>query len=1241
MPRLRPEVVEARLAALPRPEFPPELPVSGMREEIARAIREHQVVIVSGETGSGKTTQLPKICLDIGRGVHGLIGHTQPRRIAARSVAARIAQELKTELGAAVGYKVRFTDQTSPRSYVKLMTDGILLAETQADPRLSAYDTLIIDEAHERSLNIDFLLGYLRQLLPRRPDLKVIVTSATINAEAFSKHFGGAPVIEVSGRLYPVEVRYRPFDPDADDVDLQDAIVDAVDELARIGPGDVLVFLPGEREIREAAEALRKHHFGAPGRGPQPDILPLFARLSAQEQERVFKPHGGRRIVLATNVAETSLTVPGIRYVVDTGLARVKRYSYRNKVEQLQVEKVSQAAAKQRAGRCGRVQAGVCIRLYDEDDFNARPAFTDPEILRSSLAAVILRMKSLGLTDIDRFPFLEPPTPKAVADGYALLAELGAVDEDRALTPVGRQLAKLPVDPRIGRMILAAHAEGSLAEVLVIAAVLSVQDPRERPLDRQQAADEAQKKFADEKSDFLGFLKLWKFFEEGLHHESHRKLARACREHFLSFNRMREWRDIHSQLRELAGELGWKPSEKAATYAQIHRALLAGLLGNIGFRTEEGNYLGARGIRFWIHPGSALARKTPRWIVAAELTETTRLFARGAAGIETEWIEQVAGHLLKRAYGDPHWEKKPAQVMALERATLYGLPVVVNRRVPFGPIDPKLAREIFIREALVGGDYETRAPFFEHNRRLMIEIEKLEHKSRRPDVLVDDTLIHAFYDALIPTEVHSGAGFEAWRRKAEATQPKLLHLRREDLMRHEAAGITTEQFPHKLEMAGRTFALEYLHDPGGPRDGVTMTVPLVALNQLPAGRLEWLVPGLLKDKVQLLAKSLPQKVRHRLGPLADFAARFVAGVSPADVPLAQAIAKYARRELQLDVPLDGFRPETLPAHLSMNVRVVDEHGRQLAMGRNLAQLRTELGQKAGETFAALAQPKAAQTGLTDWTFGPLEEIMEIRQGGQALVGYPALTDQGDSVALEVMDEPERAREAHRRGLIRLFMLQLKEQARSIEKGLPQSLALQYAAFGEIAELRRQLLEAAFERACLVEPWPSDADAFAKRRDEARARVTLIAQEIARLAGTILAEYQAVQKKLAGARAHAEAVKDIEAQLARLVPKDFIAATPYERLQHLPRYLKAVALRLDKLRADSARDARQLAELRPLETQWLREDLKVRRSGTIDPQLEQFRWLLEELRVQLFAQELKTPIPVSAKRLAKLWQTLSR
>jgi ATP-dependent helicase HrpA len=1239
--RLAPAELDARRRNLPRPTFPDELPIAAKRAEIAAALRDHPVDIVCGETGSGKTTQLPKICLDLGRGVEGLIGHTQPRRIAARATAARIAQELQTELGRIVGFKIRFTDRTSPSTYVKLMTDGILLAETQGDPELRQYDTLIIDEAHERSLNIDFLLGYVRQLLPRRPDLKLIVTSATIDAGRFAEFFGGAPVIEVSGRLHPVEVRHRPLQENADgELDLTDAIVDAVDEAARAGPGDVLVFLPGEREIRETAEALRKHH------PPHTEILPLYARLSAQEQERVFKPHGARRIVLATNVAETSLTVPGIRYVVDPGLARVKRYSYRNKVEQLQVERISQAAARQRAGRCGRVAAGICIRLYDEQDFGRRPPFADPEILRSSLAAVILRMKSLGLGAVESFPFLDPPAPRAISDGYALLQELGAVDEARSLTDIGRSLARLPVDPRIGRMVLAAHEEGSLAEVLVIAAALAVQDPRERPMDRAQAADAAQKPFADERSDFLGFLKLWKFFEDGLHHESNRKLHRACRDHFLSFNRMREWRDIHAQLKELAAELGWTAGESnpdGGQYARVHRALLAGLLGNVGLKSDDGSYQGARGIKFWVHPGSALGKKAPRWVMAAELTETTRLFARTVAGIEPEWLERIGAHLLKRAHADPHWERKPAQVVALERGTLYGLPVYVNRRIHYGPLDPAEARRIFIRQALVEGDWDSRAPFFQHNQRLVREIEKLEHKSRRPDVLVDDELIFAFYDSLVPEGIHNGAAFEAWRAEAERTEPRQLFLRREDLMRHEAAGITTEQFPPALEMAGRPFALEYLHDPGGPRDGLTMTVPLVALNQVSAARCEWLVPGLLKEKVQLLAKSLPQKLRHRLGPLAEFAAEFAAAAGPGDTPLAQAIARHARTTRDLVVPLDAFRPETVPAHLWMNFRVVDEHGRQLGMGRNFAQLRAELGREAGEQFAELAGGSAAQTGLTDWSFGPLDEVMELKRGSQTLIGYPALVDRGESVDLEVFDAQDRAQAAHRAGLRRLFMLRLREQARYVEKSLPglQAMALQYANLGDANALRAQLVAAAFERACMADPLPRTPEAFARRCDEARTRVALIAQELARLAAGILAEYQALQKKLQGAKAFPEVVRDVNAQVARLMPKDFLSATPWERLQHFPRYLKAAGLRLDKLRGDAARDARAAAELAPLETQWLREDARQRKAGMADPQLEQFRWLLEELRVQLFAQELRTPVPVSAKRLQKMWQTLKR
>jgi ATP-dependent helicase HrpA len=1233
-----PEEIERRRALAPRAEFPPELPISAKREEIAAAIAANQVIIVCGETGSGKTTQLPKMCLALGRGIAGLIGHTQPRRIAARATAARVAQELKTELGGAVGYKIRFTDKVGPGAYVKIMTDGILLAETQGDRELRQYDTLIIDEAHERSLNIDFLLGYVKQLLPRRDDLKLIITSATIDAERFSRHFDGAPVIEVSGRLYPVEIRYRPFDPEDDDTDLNQAIGDAVEDLAYLGHGDFLVFLPGEREIREAAEALRKRH------PPHTEILPLYARLSAEEQGQVFKPHAGRRIVLATNVAETSLTVPGIRYVVDTGLARVKRYSYRNKVEQLRVENISQASAKQRTGRCGRVASGVCVRLYAEDEFARRPAFTDPEVLRSSLASVILRMKSLGLGAVEEFPFIDPPLPRAIQDGYALLAELGAVDDTNQLTEVGRQLAKLPVDPRIGRMVLAARSENALREVLVIGAALSVQDPRERPAERAGAADEARKRFDDEKSDFLSWLKLWKFFEDALQpQKSHRKIHQACREHFLSYKRMREWRDTQGQLKELVAELGWRVSETPATYAQVHRALLAGLLGNVGMRTEEGNFLGARGIRFWAHPGSGVGKKAGRWVMAAEITETTRLYARCVATIEAEWLEAVGAHLLKRHRYDPHWEKKAAQVAALERGTLYGLPVYAGRRVHYGPMDPVESRKIFIRQALVAGDYETRAAFFAHNRRLVREIEQLEHKSRRPDVLVEDELIYAFYDSLVPEGIHNGADFERWRRDAESVNPKLLFLKREDLMRHEAAGITTDQFPHQLEMAGRGFALEYHHEPGSPRDGVTLTVPLLALNQIDAAKCDWLVPGLAREKVTRLAKSLPQKLRHRLGPLPEFVDAFLAA-NPPDAPLAQAIARHARRELNLAVPLDAFRPETLPAHLSMNFRVVDEHGRQLAMGRNLAQLRAELGKAAGERFSELAQADDSADRVTSWDFGDLEEVSEIRRGSQTLIGYPGLVDHGDAVSLEVFDSADKAREAHRAGLRRLFMLQLKEQSRYVEKNLPgmQAMAMQFTPFGGADELRSQLLAAAFDRACMQEPWPRTRAEFERRRDEARSRVTLLAQEIARLVATILSENAALQKKLQQlSRAFPAPCRDVHESIGRLLSKGFLERTPYERLQHLPRYLKAASLRLEKLRADPRRDARLAAELAPLLAQWQREQLKQARSGEPDPRLEQFGWLLEELRVQLFAQELKTPVPVSVKRLTKMWQTTGR
>ena len=1094
----------ARLAnPLPEITFPEALPVSARRDEIAAALLANQVVIVSGETGSGKTTQLPKIALSIGRGPAregkpggGLIGHTQPRRIAATSTAKRIAQELGTPIGEHVGYQVRFNDAMSAGASVKLMTDGILLAETQNDPLLRAYDTIIIDEAHERSLNIDFLIGYLRQILPRRPDLKLIITSATIDAQRFAEHFARdgkpAPVIEVSGRLYPVEIRYRPIQADqpadgaprsdkARERDLYDGIVDAVDELCRLGPGDVLVFLPGEREIRDAAEALRKHH------PPHTEILPLFARLSVQEQERVFKPSNARRIVLATNVAETSLTVPGIRYVVDTGLARVKRYSYRNKVEQLQIESISQAAANQRAGRCGRVADGVCIRLYEESDFAGRPHFTDPEILRSSLAAVILRMKALRLTDIEAFPFIEPPLGRAIADGYQLLQELGALDEANQLTGTGRQLAKLPLDPRVARMILAAKDQHCLREVLIIASALSVQYPRDRPQEAQEAADQAHRKFVDERSEFLGWVKLWKWFEDAVaHKKTNRQLQEQCRSHFLSHVRLREWRDVHSQLHTTVSEQGWRLNDSEPTFEQLHKALLTGLLGNVGLKLDEADgkgreYLGARGIKFHLWPGSLIARKVGRWIIAAELVETSRLYARTLARIEPEWVEQVGKHLLKVSWSEPHWEKKAGQVLALERGTLYGLPIYQHRRVHFGPMNPSEAREIFIRSALVEGEFDTRLPFFAHNQRLVREIENLEHKARRQDVLVDDVLIFAFYDKAIPADIHNQVAFEKWYQAESAKDRKLLYLNRDELMRHEAAGITTDLFPKVLPIAGIDMALSYHFEPGSHRDGVTLTVPLYALNQVRAERADWLVPGMIKEKVHLLLKSLPQKLRRHCVPLPDYAAGFVERRPFGEGELLDVLIADIREQTGTMIKRADFKLETLPAHHFMNFKVIDEHGRQLDVGRNLAQLRAEFGGQAQQSFQNIAarDVPAAEAGqyenLTSWSFGELPELLEIRKGNQTLFGYPALVDHGDHCDVEVFDDPQEAIRVHHAGLRRLFALQLREQVKFIEKNIPnlQQMSMQYMTLGTQEELRSQIVSMALERACLQAPQPRD------------------------------------------------------------------------------------------------------------------------------------------------------------------------
>ncbi|MFV9475264.1 ATP-dependent RNA helicase HrpA [Advenella sp. RU8] len=1254
----------------PSISYPEDLPVSAKRAEIAKALQANQVVIVCGETGSGKTTQLPKICLELGRGLKGMIGHTQPRRLAATSVAKRIAQELNTPLGEWVGYQIRFSDKTGPGAAIKLMTDGILLAESQRDPLLRRYDTIIIDEAHERSLNIDFLLGFLKQLLPRRKDLKLIITSATIDADRFATHFAGhngkkAPVIEVSGRLYPVEVRYRPirfFDDEEnlgtqtessrlerdEEKDLIDGIVDAVDECAQHGPGDILVFLPGEREIREAAESLRKHHPSGTM------VLPLFARMSQADQERIFHPSTNqRRVILATNVAETSLTVPGIRFVIDSGLARVKRYSWRNKVEQLQIEPISQASANQRAGRCGRIGPGVCIRLYDEDDFKLRTPFTDPEILRSSLASVILRMKALRLDEIEQFPFVDMPSGKAIADGYHLLQELGAIDETNKLTPVGRSLASLPVDPRLARMILAAKEHQCLDEMLVIASALSIQDPRERPFNAKEASDQAHAKFKDEKSEFISYLKLWSWYNDAVAHKvSQRKLVEKLRTSFLSPLRLREWHDVHTQLHSLVREQGWRLNQTEATYEQIHKALLTGLLGNLGFKSDEApHFMGAREIRFFIHPGSSLVKKAGKWIVAAELVETSRLFARCIAKIDPRWIESIGSHLLKKQWSDPAWNAKLGQVQANERASLYGLQIYHGRKVHYGRIAPAESREIFIRDALVAGDIDSKLPFIVRNNRLIREIEKLEHKARRPDILVDDGLIFAFYDKLIPEHIYQVATLESWYKELPAASQEALVLNRDDLMRHEATGVTTDVFPKKFVWDGIELALDYHFEPGSPRDGVTMTIPVYALNQIDATRCQWLVPGMLKEKVHLLLKSLPQKLRRHCVPLPDYASgfhqRWFDRLANPGMALTTAIAEDIWAECKVRVKEEDFKIETLPVHLFMNFKVIDEHGRMLSAGRNLNQLKAEHGMQAQETFQRLASKDRevaqvlASENIIEWSFGQLPELLEIKKKNQSFIGYPALVDNGVSCDLDVFDDPEAARQKHQAGLLRLFRIALKDQLKFLSKNITDltRMSMIYMPLGSQEDLRDQIVDCALMQACLTSPLPEDANAFEQRRQDAKGRLGLLIQEIARLAGTILAEWATVQKKLPQIKSHKQAYEDITGNLSLLMSKDFLKKNPYAHLVHFPRYLKACSARMDKLRSDPARDARMMADMAPLllNYQRMRSALK----GAPDERLDDFQWLLQELRVALFAQELRTPMPVSVKRLQKAWETIIR
>lgn len=1258
--------VAARLEARPQANFPEELPVSARREEVRAAILENQVVIVAGETGSGKTTQLPKICLEAGRGIAGLIGCTQPRRIAARSIAGRIAEELRGEVGHAVGYKVRFTDRVSDQTYIKMMTDGILLAEMQTDRFLNAYDTLIIDEAHERNLNIDFLLGYLKQLLPKRRDLKLVVTSATIDTQRFAEHFDHAPVVSVEGRTYPVEVHYRaPYCPDSGEADMQQAILDAVDETDRMQPhGDVLIFLPGEREIRETAESLRKHH------PPHTEILPLFARLSANDQNKVFHPGSQRRIVLATNVAETSLTVPRIRTVIDPGLARINRYSVRSKVQRLQVEPVSQASANQRKGRCGRVGPGVCFRLYEENDFLQRDEFTAPEILRTSLAAVILRMLDLGLGDVSAFPFVEAPEPKAITDGHKLLEELGAVQARRQhgalryeLTETGRQLAKLPLDPRIGRMILAAKTFHCLHEVLVIASALSLQDPRERPLEAQQAADQAHKAFAHEQSDFLSLLNLWRSYHEQARHLSSNKLRKWCQTHFLSYLRLREWHDIHQQVEIAVKDLGWRVNEVEAGYDEIHRALLAGLLGNIACRetpaaktkpsekpapkrrAQAAQYLGARGLKPFIHPGSAQAKRAPRWIMAAELAETTKLFARTVAEIQPEWIEAAAGDLCRRSYFEPHWEKRAAQVAAFEQVTLYGLTLVARRKMNYGPLDPTLSREIFLRQALVAGEYRTRAAFFDHNRELIAQIEDLEHKTRRGDILVDEEQLFAFYDERIPPDIHNGVAFETWYREASREDERCLFLTRDTVAAQEE--VEAEGFPTQFEVNGVALRLHYRFEPGNENDGVTLDIPAAMLNQISAERCEWLVPGLLREKITGLIKSLPKALRKSFVPAPDFAqAAFEAladhpcVTGQGDCPsLQQAVGEFLTRVGGVAIPRDAWQPEQLDLHLRMNFRLYNEEDRVLAQGRDLAVLRTQWRGHTHELFTARERHPLETTGHRGWDFADLPERVEMKREGLVVQAYPAVVDRDNAVDVSLFEHPEPAATAHRSGLRRLVLLSLGRELKELRRKLPVSAAacLQYAAVDTCEQLKQDAVVALVDALFLDEPLPRAANTFRQRLEQGRKQLFAEGSRQIQFLENALAEYHQVTRLLPklppGLK---ETGQSIEAHLQSLIYPGFARATPLAQYRHLSRYCKAARIRLERLPQSPNKDQRKAKQIDPLFQAW-RERVEAHPE---DAGLAAFRWRLEELRVSLFAQELGTAQTVSVERLREAWGTLT-
>ena len=1231
--------VESRKSAVKNPiVFPESLPVSQRKAEIEKLLSEHQVIVVAGETGSGKTTQLPKMCLELGLGNLGTIGHTQPRRIAARSVAARIAEELQTELGDLVGYKVRFNDQISDNTQIKLMTDGILLAEIQTDRFLNQYSCLIIDEAHERSLNNDFILGYLKQLLPRRPDLKVIITSATIDVERFSKHFNNAPIIEVSGRTYPVEVRYRPV-AEEDDQDQLQGILNAVDELQAEGRGDILIFMNGEREIRDTAEALQKQNL------KHTEILPLFARLSTQEQNKIFHPSGLNRIVLTTNVAETSLTVPGIKYVIDPGTARISRYSYRTKVQRLPIEPISQASANQRKGRCGRVSEGICIRLYSEEDFNNRPEFTDPEILRTNLASVILQMTALGLDDIEAFPFVDAPDKRHIQDGVKLLEELGAFEtvqtksgEKRRLTTIGRQLAQLPVDPRLAKMLLSAVDFGSVYEVMIIVSALSIQDPRERPTDKQQASDEKHRRFADKKSDFLAFLNLWHYVQEQQKALTKNQFRRQCQKDFLNYLRIREWQDIYQQIRLAVREMGLPINSEKAEYQQIHTAFLSGLLSHIGLKeAEKQQYLGARNAHFAIFPNSVLFKKQPKWVMAAELVETSKLWGRMVAEIEAEWIEPLAEHLTKKSYSEPRWSKSRGAVIADEKVSLYGVPIVAARPVNYGAIDPIVSREIFIQSALVEGDWNTKHKFFKQNQQLIREVEELEHKSRRRDILVDERTLFEFYDQRIGTDVVSQKHFDTWWKKAEKQDPELLNFERSFLINDDAEQVSKLDFPNFWHQGNLKLKLTYQFEPGTDADGVTVHIPLPLLNQVEMTGFDWQIPGLREELVIALIKSLPKSYRRNFVPAPNYAQAFLGRAVPLEKPLLDTLIYELRRMTGVTVEAEHWNWEQIPSHLKMTFRVVDENGKKIAESMDLDELKFSLKDRVQESISAVADDGIEQSGLHIWSFAELPQCYEQKQRGFSVKAFPAIVDEKDAVGIKLFETEFEQAVAMQQGLRRLLLLNVPSPIKYLHEKLPNKakLGLYFTPFGRVLDLIDDCI------ACAVDKLIADfggfvwnEEGFNKLRDFVRENVNEVTVDIAQKVEQILTLTHQLNQRLKGKMdfTMAFALSDMKSQISGLIYQGFVQKSGYARLPDLLRYLQAIDKRMDKLAQDVNRDRAAMLRVEQVQQAYQQLLAKLPKSKPISDEVAEIRYMIEELRVSLFAQQLGTKYQVSEKRI---------